>query len=293
VISGILPIDKPAGWTSHDVVALVRRIAGQKAVGHAGTLDPLATGVLLIVLGEATRLSPYLMDTQKTYLACVVLGTSTTTDDAEGVILSTASLFNVTREDIERVASTFVGELDQIPPKYAAVRQGGQKLYQLARKGVEVDAPARRVTVHELTILAWNSPRLWLRVRCGSGTYIRALARDIGAVLGTGGYLHALRRTGSGSFSVGSCVGLEQLQQREDVLPWLRPSDTALLSWPALVGSDQDVARVRHGQSLYDHQAPDGNLRVYDSGGGLVALCAVERGAVRPFRVFAGGNVSV
>jgi tRNA pseudouridine55 synthase len=290
VISGILPVDKPAGWTSHDVVARIRRLAGQKAVGHAGTLDPLATGVLLVALGNATKLSSYLMESSKAYLACVVLGATTVTDDAEAPLERSASIAHISRADIDRCLATFVGDLDQVPPRYAAVRHGGQKLYQLARKGVEVQPEPRRIHIERIDPLSWRPPRLTVRVTCGAGTYIRSLARDIGARLGVGGYLHALRRTASGSFSVDGCVPLHALQSRDDVLTALAPPDRALLGWPAAVLDDADVERVQHGMALSFDVAAQGNLRVYDAEGRLMALAGTAGGVLRPFRVFGGGD---
>lgn len=290
MISGILPVDKPAGWTSHDVVARVRRLAGQKAVGHAGTLDPLATGVLLVALGNATKLTSYLMESSKTYLACVVLGATTVTDDAEAPLERSAPIGHIAREDIDRCLATFVGEFDQFPPRYAAVRHGGQKLYQLARKGVEVQPEPRPVHIERIELLWWRPPRLMVRVTCGSGTYIRSLARDIGVRLDVGGYLHALRRTVSGSFTLSDCVPLGALQSRDDVLAALAPADRALLGWPAAVLERADVERVQHGMTIPFDIATQGNLRVYDATGSLIALASTARGVLRPFRVFGGGD---
>jgi tRNA pseudouridine55 synthase len=290
VISGILPVDKPAGWTSHDVVARLRRVAGQKAVGHAGTLDPLATGVLVVMLGSSTKLSQYLVDSRKMYCACVALGATSLTDDAEAPLEARASIDHLRREDIEKVLQSFVGTIQQLPPRYAAVRQDGQKLYQLARKGVEVERSPRSVTIHSVDLVEWAPPRLTVRVECGPGTYVRSLARDVGALLGVGGYLHALRRTGSGTFHISECVPLEQLKTRGDVLAKLQPADRALLSWNAAVLAEEDLADLRQGRPAKLESEQEGNLRVYDDAGLLVALCMLNGGVVRPFRVFDGGK---
>jgi tRNA pseudouridine55 synthase len=290
VISGILPVDKPAGWTSHDVVARLRRVAGQKAVGHAGTLDPLATGVLIVMLGGATKLSQYLVDSRKMYCACVAVGATTPTDDAEAPLEARCSIDHLRREDIENALQTFIGTIQQLPPRYAAVKQEGQKLYQLARKGVEVERTPRTVTIHSVELVDWAPPRLTVRLECGPGTYVRSLARDIGAQLGVGGYLHALRRTGSGTFHISECVPLETLETRSDVLVKLQPADRALLNWNAAVIEKEGVADLRQGRPAKLESDREGNLRVYDDAGTLVALCTLSGGVARPFRVFDGGR---
>jgi tRNA pseudouridine55 synthase len=290
VISGILPVDKPAGWTSHDVVARIRRVAQQKAVGHAGTLDPLATGVLVILLGAATKLSQYAMEGGKRYLACVVLGATTTTDDAEGALTSYSSLGVLTLDAIRAEVSRHVGAIEQIPPMYAAVRKNGIKLYALARQGIEIEREPRRVRIDRIDVLRWDPPRLWLTVDCGSGTYIRSLARDIGAGLGVGGYLHALRRTRSGAFTLADAVLPDALTNPGSVRAALVPSDLALLDWPAIAVTGNDLIAVSSGRALSVPDARQATLRVYDGNGVLVALCRVEEGVARPFRVMGGAE---
>jgi tRNA pseudouridine55 synthase len=290
VISGILSIDKPVGWTSHDVVARVRRVAAQRQVGHAGTLDPLASGVLLLVLGTATRLSSYLMASPKVYCAEVVLGVTTVTDDAEAPTGEQREIAHLRKEDVAGCVRRFVGELDQVPPRYAAVRQGGRKLYKLAREGVEIEAHPRRVTIDSIEMLAWRPPRLRLAVRCGPGTYIRSLARDIGAALGVGGYLHALRRVASGGFAIESCVSLPGLAAREDVAAAVRPFDVAVAHLPAAVLRGDDLDRFLTGRPASVGSRAEGTIRLYDPTGRMVGLGAADGDAVRPFRVFAGGT---
>lgn len=290
MIDGILPIDKPLGWTSHDVVARVRRLAEQRAVGHAGTLDPLASGVLLLVLGNATRLSPYLMDAPKAYCAEVILGATTVTDDAEAPVQRLHDVSHLGAERIERCLDRFRGDIDQIPPAYSAVRQGGQKLYTLARKGVEVEAPARRVTISGIRLVSWSAPRLRLHVQCGSGTYIRSLARDIGADLGVGGYLHALRRVRSGTFGLEECRTMDQLAGRADVARAILAPDRAVWHWPAIVLGPPEVRAARTGRALRVGEAPNGKVRLYDDAGALVALAESVAGLVKPYRVFDGGR---
>jgi tRNA pseudouridine55 synthase len=295
VISGILPVDKPLGWTSHDVVARVRRLAGQRQVGHAGTLDPLATGVLLLVLGDATRLSSYLMDSAKTYRADVVLGATTVTDDAEAPLLPRgggrmAEVSDIDRSAIDRCVRGFVGRVDQVPPAYAAARHGGEKLYALARKGVAVEPEARGVIIHSAEVESWEPPRLRLRIRCGPGTYIRALARDIGNSLGVGAYLHALRRTASGDFSVHDCWRLEAAEgdRPDPIAGAVLPAEYAVLTLPAVLLSAEEERAVRVGRPVAVAGPHVGEVRLYGTSGTLIALGRQAEGRIRPFRVFAG-----
>jgi len=298
VISGILPVDKPLGWSSHDVVARVRRVAGQRTVGHAGTLDPLATGVLLLVLGRATRLSAYLMRSPKVYCVDVVLGAITVTDDAEAPAkaLCPGRVANIQRSDLERTLPGFIGEISQIPPAYAAIKQRGKKLYVLAREGASegdtITRPPRKVTVYGIDLVSWDAPRLRLRVRCGPGTYVRSLARDIGAALETGGYVHALRRLTSGPFTASQCHTMAELADPAAVEARVRPADTAVLDWPAVVLSPSDARLISCGQPVRIGATGRGQVRLYDHGGHLVAL-AERDGAtdvLKPYRVFHGGT---
>jgi tRNA pseudouridine55 synthase len=291
VISGILPVDKPLGWTSHDVVARIRRIAGQKQVGHAGTLDPLATGVLLVVMGDATRLSSYLMESTKVYCAEVVLGIRTVTDDAEAPILEQRDVSALGGERVEACLSSFMGELDQIPPAYAAVRHGGEKLYALARKGITVEPKPRHVIVHSMELVSWCSPRARLRIHCGPGTYIRSLARDIGSALGVGGYLHALRRTSSGVFKVEQCTNMLSLNTATSVEPFVEPPDRAVVHLPAVVLTAKEVLHVRMGKPIVLRGSSTGTVRLYGPTGSLVGLGMADEHSVKPFRVFGGAEV--
>lgn len=290
MISGILPVDKPLGWTSHDVVARVRKMTGQRQVGHAGTLDPLATGVLLVILGQATRLSSNLMAAPKVYCAEVVLGASTATDDAEAPAQDLMDVANVTRTDIERSLLTFVGSIRQAPPAYAAVRQGGEKLYKLARTGVTVEPIPRQVEVHRIQVQAWSPPRLMLRVECGSGTYIRSLARDLGATLEVGGYLHGLRRVASGAFHVEACYTMPALESAASIEECLEPLDRAVLELPAAVLQTIDVQRVEHGLPILAEREMDGLVRLYGTEGTLLALGEAQGRQIKPVRVFAGAR---
>jgi len=234
LISGILPVDKPVGWTSHDVVGRLRRVAAQKAVGHAGTLDPLATGLLVVLLGSATRLSSYLMDTSKTYRAEVVLGGTTATDDAEAPPENPMDVQGISRRHIELSMARFVGDIEQIPPMYAAIRHKGEKLYELARRGETVERVPRQVQIERIRLDCWEPPIATIEVICGSGTYIRSLARDIGGDLGVCGYLRSLCRTPSGTFGPEDAVSLETLRDLAQVTAAVFPLDRAVQHLPAV-----------------------------------------------------------
>jgi tRNA pseudouridine55 synthase len=286
-MTGILAIDKPIEWTSHDVVARVRRVSGQRQVGHAGTLDPLATGVLLLMLGHATKLSSYLMSGVKEYSAEIVLGASTATDDAEAPLEQLADATHVTEAEIRASLESFVGEIQQIPPAYAAIRHQGEKLYRLARAGKTVRPQARTVRIHRIEMVSWHPPRLCLVVRCEAGTYIRALARDIGATLGVGGYLHALCRTQSGRIGIDMCIPLDALSDIPAIELALLPADHAVLDLPALVLSVEEAEGVRQGRPVHV-PAGDfaGQVRLYEESGVLLGMGSRDGDWVKPSRVF-------
>ena len=265
-------------------------MVGQKAVGHAGTLDPLASGVLVLLLGNATRLSSLVMQSRKTYCAEIVLGATTATDDGESPLLEMGDARPIRREEVERCLQSFVGDIDQIPPRYAAVRQGGEKLYALARRGMDVEPQSRKVSVYALTLTHWQAPRMRLRIECGSGTYVRSLARDIGERLGVGGYLHALRRVASGTITIDHCSRLDALTDGDAVAQGLYPMDWVLGDWPALVLRPDDLGPVRHGQAVPVGGATGGRVRLYDASGTLIALAECSEGRVKPYRVFDGGH---
>jgi tRNA pseudouridine55 synthase len=211
-LCGILNVDKPLEWTSHQVVAAVRKWSRQRRIGHAGTLDPLATGVLLLCMGKATRVSPYLMASTKVYRTTLRLGLSTTTHDAEGEVVAQCEA-DVSREQFESVLPRFLGQIDQVPPVYSAVKRQGKRLYEYARQGVEVQVPPRTVEIHSLSTVDWTPPQVTLDVACGPGTYVRALARDLGRALGCGASLVDLRRTQSGQFRAEQAVPLSAIEQ--------------------------------------------------------------------------------
>lgn len=283
---GILNIDKPGGITSHDVVNQIRRISGIRRVGHAGTLDPLATGVILLCVGRATRLAEYLVGQPKRYAATVRLGQATDTYDADGEVVAEIPV-QVSQRDIELALTPFHGRIQQQAPAYSAIKRNGQPLYKLARQGKKVDPPVREVHIYDLQLRSWNKPYLQLDIACSSGTYIRSLAHDLGQELGCGGHITALTRTAIGDFSLEQATTLEELQDGE----WTRyllPSDTAVKYLPQMELSPDDVQRVQFGQRLQrldDH--PDSPLvRVYDPEGWFLGLVTNKENSWQPHKIF-------
>ena len=288
-MDGILVINKPPGWTSHDVVGRVRGLTHQKRVGHAGTLDPMATGVLLVCLGRATRVSEYLMASDKTYHAVMRLGVETDTYDADGQVVATQPV-NVDESGLRGALLKFVGAIDQVPPMYSALKLAGKPLYKLARKGVEVRREARRVTIHSITLRAWESPDATIDVRCSPGTYIRSMAHDIGAALGCGAHLIALTRLASGSFTIEDAVELKDLERAENLGGLLRPTDAALQDLPAVTLDADSAQRVLMGHSI-PLSGWDGSplCRVYDASDRLIAIMEYDSAdqALHPKKVLA------
>jgi tRNA pseudouridine55 synthase len=300
-ISGIFNIDKPAGCTSFEVVSLVRRLSGVRRVGHAGTLDPSATGVLVVCLGQGTRLIEYMMEATKVYRAEVRLGITTDTLDATGRTLSQADPSNISRQQVEEALSAFEGEIDQVPPMFSALKHGGEPLYRYARAQRQVERRARRVTIHRLQLLAFQPPVATLEVECGKGTYIRALAHDLGQQLGCGAHLAALARLRVGPFTLDDACSLQELEAAFQEGRWqrlLQPADAGLLSWPAVTLSEAQERAVRFGQCLAaDSLEPspaqaienDQLCRAYSPRGQLVAILRYDADALlwRPVKVFA------
>jgi len=290
--SGLVIVDKPGGMTSHDVVARVRRLAGTRRVGHAGTLDPMATGVLVVGVEKATRLLGYLTLTEKEYAATIRLGQSTSTDDAEGEITGGAPATDVSAETLAKAMAELTGDIQQIPPAVSAIKVDGQRAYRLTRAGAAPELKARPVTVYEFTVTGTSRPGGLLdvdaTVRCSSGTYIRALARDLGAALGTGGHLTRLRRTRVGVYGIESARTLEQLADRFEVLPL---AQAAAAAFPRRNLTEQEAVRLAHGGRL-PAAAPGpatgpGPIAAYAPDGTLIALVTEESGQARPLVVFA------
>ncbi|NJP05180.1 MAG: tRNA pseudouridine(55) synthase TruB [Chloroflexaceae bacterium] len=296
---GFLNINKPAGLTSHDVVARIRRLAGRRVkTGHAGTLDPAATGVLPVALGSATRLIEYLSEARKGYRATVGLGMTTTTDDAEGDILTEQHVPLLNTGQIEEVLNAYRGDIWQVPPMYAALHHEGQRLYDLARSGQVVERAPRAVTITTLDMLDWQqqpdaqgvSPPgralLTLEIICSKGTYVRSLARDIGAALGCGGYLVRLERTWVGPFQLAHAVALQPLVDGSVPLAEvLRPPETAIADWPMITLQPTDAERVRHGLPVLLDYPSAVWLRAHTADGRLLAILRPTATGWHPVKV--------
>lgn len=274
--------------TSHDVVAGVRRAAGIKKIGHAGTLDPLATGVLILCVGGATRLSDYVMHGTKRYTARLRLGVVTDTYDAEGEIIQARDASGITRDDVERSLDGFRGDIAQVPPMYSAIKQGGRKLYDLARAGQTVERDARQVRIDLLTLTNWQPPECELDVVCSAGTYIRSLAYDLGEALGVGAHLAGLIRTASGVFTLENAVPFATLLT--DPAAYLIPPKVALADYPALALDAPAVEEIRHGRFLpldLTDKASGGAIMAYDTDEHLIAVLEADDGWLKPRKVFA------
>jgi tRNA pseudouridine55 synthase len=296
-LSGILNVDKPPGITSHDVVDAVRRVVGQRKVGHAGTLDPMATGVLLVCLGQATRVAEYLMAGRKRYRATITLGMSTDTYDAEGQIVSSGGRTDFDRGEIEAALAAFVGQIEQVPPAYSAIKRQGRPAYELARSGQEVKLAPRPVEIDEIVLLDWTPPSLVVEVACSPGTYVRSLAHDLGARLGSGAYLDGLARLRSGHFTLEEAASLERIEEafehgQEDA--YLLPIDEALFQWPALILDQDRARRLVQGQAVAAPAPGPGEdgrplWRAYSLEGSFLAIVAFDEASElwQPKKVFA------
>ncbi len=287
--SGLVVVDKPGQITSHGVVGRVRRLAGTRKVGHAGTLDPMATGVLVLGVNRATRLLGHLMLTDKTYEATVRLGVATTTDDAEGEVTATEPAAFLQPDAVEAEFARLVGDILQVPTAVSAIKVDGQRAYARVRAGEKVELKARPVTIHSLEVGAQRTAGDWLdvdiSVRCSSGTYIRAIARDVGAALGVGGHLTALRRTAVGPFGVDEARTLEELDEQFVMIPI---AEAARASFPSVDLTEEQAAAVRYGRRLdLVLQAP-GEHAVFAPDGQFLALYEAAGGGARPVAVFVG-----
>jgi len=292
-VSGILIVDKPSGYTSHDVVALMRRLAGQRRVGHAGTLDPLATGVLVLLLGQATRLSEYLLRHDKAYRAVVQFGQARDTDDADGRVLAIHQGPLPSRAAIEAALPALRGAIQQMPPAYAAIKIAGQPAYRRARRGENVSMPARSVQVYRLELVEWETPRAVLEVECSAGVYVRSLARDLGNALGCGAFLAGLTRTRSGPFSLDQAAALDDLLAQAEGGAWrerLLPLDAGLADWDALYLTQEESRRLMWGQGISRPAAGTALARAYDAAGAFMAIVEfdVTAGLWRPQKVLTG-----
>ena len=283
-MNGIVIIDKPQDWTSQDVTARLRRVFNTRRIGHGGTLDPMATGVLPVFVGRATRGVEFFEHAEKTYETVLRLGITTTTEDIWGETL-TEKPVSVTPEGVEDTLARFRGEILQVPPMYSALKVGGQKLVDLARKGKEVERQPRPITIHELTLLETGENTLRLRVRCSKGTYIRTLCKDIGEALGCGGCMAQLRRVSAGEYTIGEAVPLQQLLEAENPEIYLRGVDTMFRNHPEVTLTANQEKRCRCGNA-FSVKLPEGTYRAYGQSGEFLMLAKVEDGIMSTVKSF-------
>ncbi|MGM9604176.1 MAG: tRNA pseudouridine(55) synthase TruB [Faecousia sp.] len=283
-MNGIVIIDKPAGWTSQDVTVRLRRVFGTRRIGHGGTLDPMATGVLPVFVGRATRAVEFFEHAQKEYEALLVPGLTTDTEDTTGTVLTHQEV-SVTKEQLEAVLPKFRGEILQVPPMYSALKVNGQKLYDLARKGKEVPREPRPVTISELTFLGFEEGNVLLQVACSKGTYIRTLCKDIGEALGCGGCMGRLRRTRAGAYTLADAVPLEALLEAEHPEKYLRPVDSLFSDHPAVKLTANQEKRCRNGNAFSVRLAP-GTYRAYSQNGEFLMLAQVREGTMQTVKSF-------
>lgn len=286
--NGILVIDKPAGWTSMDVCAKLRGIFHEKRVGHGGTLDPMATGVLPVFVGRATRAVEFAEKSDKEYVAGLKLGVVTNTQDITGEVLEERGV-DVTEERLRTALTRFTGDIEQIPPMYSAIKIGGKKLYDLARKGKEVERKPRPVTIRELELLEWpdGGENCLLRIRCSKGTYVRTLCHDIGQALGCGGCMSSLRRTMAAGFTLEDAVTLEQVQAATDPTSLLLPVDCFFAGRPVLVLKNVDAEKkIRNGMTAVLPELAPGEYRVYGRDREFLALCRAQGGKLTTIKSF-------
>ena len=286
--NGIISIDKPQGWTSQDVTARLRRVFNTRRIGHGGTLDPMATGVLPVFVGRATRGVEFFEHATKTYEATLRLGITTDTEDMTGTVLTQQEV-NLNAEAVEAVLPQFRGEILQVPPMYSALKVNGQKLYDLARKGREVERQPRPITIHRLELLEFSGCEARIVVECSKGTYIRTLCKDIGAALGCGGCMAALRRTQAGEYTIADSIPLEKLlAESERGLPveqYLKKVDSMFASHPEARLNAVQERRCRNGNS-FPTELEDGTYRVYGENGEFLALCKAEEEVMSTIKSF-------
>ena len=283
-MNGIVIVDKPQGWTSQDVTARLRRVFNTRRIGHGGTLDPMATGVLPVFVGRATRGVEFFEHAEKTYETVLRLGITTDTEDITGTVLTERDAF-VTGEQLEAVLEQFRGEILQVPPMYSALKINGQKLVDLARKGKTVERQPRPITIHELTLLGMEADGIRLRVRCSKGTYIRTLCKDIGEALGCGACMEALRRVQAGEYTIEESVPLLELLEMENPETVLRQVDTMFRNYPAVTLSEKQKQRCLHGNSFSVKLEP-GTYRAYGPEGDFLMLAKVEDGIMSTIKSF-------
>lgn len=290
---GVLPVDKPVGPTSHDVVGATRRALRTRQVGHTGTLDPFASGLLLVCVGPATRLAEYFAPLHKTYVATMRLGAATDTDDHTGEVIATSDAWRgLTREQVEAALAAQVGTIQQLPPAYSAKKVDGQRMYAVARRGGEVERTPVTVTIYSIRVISMDLPDVVFEVECATGTYIRAIARDAGEALGVGGHLTELRRTRIGPHDVDRAVPMDQLGDEGRVRAAMIVPAAALSHLPHVVADAAGEADLRFGRAVRAPEgfAVEGPVAVVSASGELLAVGEMADGLVRPRKVFAGGG---
>jgi tRNA pseudouridine55 synthase len=283
-VDGIVIVDKPSGWTSQDVVSKLRGVFKTRRIGHGGTLDPMATGVLPVFVGRATRAVEFFEHAEKTYEATLRLGISTDTEDITGEVLEEKPV-NVTEEQFLETLNRFRGEIFQIPPMYSAIKINGQKLCDLARKGREVERKPRPVTIYALDCLSFEGQTAKLRIHCSKGTYIRTLCKDIGEALGCGGCMESLRRVTAGEYEISQAVTMETLVNAEDPGIFLLPTDSLFASYPAVTLTEKQTLRCRNGNAFSVSLKP-GTYRAYSPEGEFLMLAKVEDGVMSTIKSF-------
>ena len=283
-MNGIVIVDKPQGWTSQDVTARLRRVFGTRRIGHGGTLDPMATGVLPVFVGRATRGVEFFEHAEKVYETLLRPGITTDTEDITGTVLSQQEV-SLTEQQVEAVLPKFRGDILQVPPMYSAIKVNGQKLYELAGKGREVPREPRPVTIFDLTFLGFENGAIRLRVHCSKGTYIRTLCKDIGEALGCGGCMEALRRVSAGEYTTRDAVPLQELLDAPNPALYLRPVDTMFRNYPMVTLTANQEKRCRNGNS-FSVRLADGTYRAYSEAGEFLMLSRVEDGVMRTVKSF-------
>ncbi len=283
-MNGIVIVDKPQGWTSQDVTARLRRTFNTRRIGHGGTLDPMATGVLPVFVGRATRGVEFFEHAEKIYEATLRLGVCTDTEDITGTVLEKREV-SVTQEEFLEILPKFRGKIQQIPPMYSAIKVNGQKLYELARKGKEIARQPREIEIFELTCLEFSGETARLRIHCSKGTYIRTLCKDIGEALGCGGCMEMLRRVQAGDYTVAEAVALEQLLESETPEACLLPIDSMFGEHPAVTLTEKQALRCRNGNA-FSISLADGTYRAYDQKGEFLALSHVKNGVMSTIKSF-------
>lgn len=283
-MNGIVIVDKPQGWTSQDVTARLRRVFNTRRIGHGGTLDPMATGVLPVFVGRATRGVEFFEHAEKTYEATLRLGLTTDTEDTSGTVLTEQEV-HISEADFLGILPQFRGKIQQIPPMYSALKINGQKLVDLARKGREVERQPREIEIFQLDCLEYNGNEAKLRVRCSKGTYIRTLCKDIGQALGCGGCMAALRRVQAGEYIIEEAVPLQELLETENSEKYLRPVDSMFRNCPAVTLTEKQELRCRNGNS-FSISLADGTYRAYSKEGEFLMLAKVESGIMSTIKSF-------